>query len=83
MKAFLRPQTSLRPYAKLEGENSASGRPRSLTDLSPAVEAPTMTPARTPGVLTHVFHAVPLLWLFLSAEDFPTFKKNTKGYIRP
>ena len=40
MKAFLRPQASLRPYATLEGENSAIDRPRSLTDLSPAVEAP-------------------------------------------
>ena len=43
MKAFLRPQASLRPYATLEGENPASGRPRSLTDLSPAVEAPKMS----------------------------------------
>ena len=43
MKTFLRPQASLRPYATLEGENSASGWPRSLTDLSPAVEAPTMS----------------------------------------
>lgn len=43
MKAFLRPQASLRPYAMLEGENSASGWPRSLTDLSSAVEAPTMS----------------------------------------
>ena len=43
MKAFLRPQASLRPYAKLEGESSASGRPRSLTDLSPAVEVTTMS----------------------------------------